>query len=106
MAAARRTLPSDYTAPLTLQAKAIRSRAVTKKLYQYKLNLNAQSLRLFGLHDDVNEAHRAGANRFHNKNKKTFTQSITFIRVLQIHATCSGTARGNSAMFCGFFFVV
>ena len=28
---------------------------------QYKLN--AQSLRLFGLHSDVNDAHRAGANR-------------------------------------------
>ena len=25
--------------------------------------LNAQSLRLFGLHDDVNDAQRAGANR-------------------------------------------
>ena len=32
---------------------------------QYKLN--AQSLRLFGLHDDVNDAHRAGANRLQNK---------------------------------------
>ena len=34
---------------------------------QYKLN--AQSLRLFGLHSDVNDAHRAGANRLQNKNK-------------------------------------
>ena len=33
---------------------------------QYKLN--AQSLRLFGLHSDVNDAHRAGANRL-QKNK-------------------------------------
>ena len=34
---------------------------------QYKLD--AQSLRLFGLHSDVNGAHRAGANRLQNKNK-------------------------------------
>ena len=32
---------------------------------QYKLN--AQSLRLFGLHRDVNDAHRTGANRLQNK---------------------------------------
>ena len=35
---------------------------------QYKLN--AQSLRLFGLHSDVNDAHRAGANRLQNKTNK------------------------------------
>ena len=29
--------------------------------------LNAQSLRLFGLHRDVNDAHRAGANRLQTK---------------------------------------
>ena len=29
--------------------------------------LDAQSLRLFGLHGDVNDAHRAGANRLQNK---------------------------------------
>ena len=29
--------------------------------------LNAQSLRLFGLHSDVNDAHRAGANRLQSK---------------------------------------
>ena len=34
---------------------------------QYKLN--AQSLHLFGLHSDANDAHRAGANRLQNKNK-------------------------------------
>ena len=34
---------------------------------QYKLN--ARSLRLFGLHRDVNDAVRAGANRLHNKRK-------------------------------------
>ena len=33
----------------------------TDRTVQYKLN--AQSLRLFGLHRDVNDAHRAGANR-------------------------------------------
>ena len=39
---------------------------------QYKYKLNAQSLRLIGLHSDVNDAHRAGANRLQNKkqNKK------------------------------------
>ena len=31
--------------------------------------LNAQSLRLFGLHRDVNDVHRAGANRLQNKQK-------------------------------------
>ena len=35
---------------------------------QYKLN--AQSLRPFGLHSDVNDAHRAGASRLQNKNKR------------------------------------
>ena len=29
---------------------------------QYKYKINAQYLRLFGLHCDVNDAHRAGAN--------------------------------------------
>ena len=37
----------------------------TDRTVQYKLN--AQSLRLFGLHRDVNDAHRAGANRLQNK---------------------------------------
>ena len=37
----------------------------TEWTVQYKLN--AQSLRLFGLHRDVNDAHRAGANRLQNK---------------------------------------
>ena len=39
----------------------------TDRTAQYKLN--AQSPRLFGLHRDVNDAHRAGANRLQNKNK-------------------------------------
>ena len=40
----------------------------TDRTVQYKLN--AQFLRLFGLHDDVNDAHRAGANRLQNKNNQ------------------------------------
>ena len=36
---------------------------------QYKYKLNAQFLRLIGLHSDVNDAHRAGANRLQNKTK-------------------------------------
>ena len=39
----------------------------TDRTVTYKLN--AQSLRLFGLHRDVNDAHRASANRLQNKNK-------------------------------------
>ena len=37
----------------------------TDRTVQYKLN--AQSLRLFGLHRDVNDAHRAGANRLQKR---------------------------------------
>ena len=37
----------------------------TDRTVQYKLN--AQSLRLFGLHRDVNDAHRADAKRLRNK---------------------------------------
>ena len=42
----------------------------TDRTVQYKLN--AQSLRLFGLHRDVNDAHRAGANRPQNKQQTSF----------------------------------
>ena len=42
---------------------------ISGRTVQYKLN--AQSLRLFGLHSDVNDAHRAGANRIQNKKKQT-----------------------------------
>ena len=42
--------------------------------------LNAQSLRLFGLHSDVNDAHRAGANRLQNKK----TESPGYIVNLQL----------------------
>ena len=42
----------------------------TDRTIQYKLN--AQSLlRFFGLHRDVNDSHRSGANRLQNKTKKT-----------------------------------
>ena len=41
--------------------------SLTGRTVQYKLN--AQFLRLFGLHGDVIDAHRAGANRLQNKNK-------------------------------------
>ena len=34
---------------------------------QYKYKLNAQFLRLFDVHSDVNDAHRAGANRLQTK---------------------------------------
>ena len=40
----------------------------TGRTVQYKLN--AQFLRLIGLHSDVNDAHRAGANRLKNKQKE------------------------------------
>ena len=46
----------------------------TDRTVQHKLN--AQSLRLFGLHRDVNDAHRAGANRLQN-NKQTVHRSET-----------------------------
>ena len=41
----------------------------TGRTVQYKLN--AQSLRLIGVHSDVNEAHRAGANRLKNKTNRS-----------------------------------
>ena len=41
----------------------------TDRTVQYKLN--AQCLRLFGLHKDVNDAHRAGANRLQNEQQNT-----------------------------------
>ena len=50
----------------------------TDRTVQYKLN--AQSLRLFGLHRDVNDAHRTGANRFQNKNNKSASMTITLKR--------------------------
>ena len=49
----------------------------TDRIVQFKLN--AQSLRLFGLHSDVNDAYRAGANRF--KNKQTISSHPTIFCV-------------------------
>ena len=43
---------------------------------QYKLD--AQSLRLFCLHRDVNDAHRAGSNRLQNKTKPKTTFVMVF----------------------------
>ena len=55
---------------------------------QYKLN--AQSLRLFGLHSDVNDAHRAGANRLQNKQTcpcfPVFSKNTCVLRVTNIRA--------------------
>ena len=43
---------------------------------QYKVH--AQFLRLFSLHDDVNDAHRAGANRL--QNKQTRRENIEMVK--------------------------
>ena len=42
---------------------------------QYKYKFNAQFLRLFDVHSDVNDAHRAGANRLQNNNVYDTTKS-------------------------------
>ena len=55
----------------------------SSRTVQYKLN--AQSLRLFGLHSDVNDAHRAGANRLQNKNKQ---QRAGFVRRVMRRQRC------------------
>ena len=63
----------------------------TDRTVQYKLN--AQSLRLFGLHRDVNDAHRVGANRL-QKNKNlhetlvdmSFMESVSHPGVFQHEA--------------------
>ena len=54
----------------------------TDRTLQYKLN--AQSLRLFGLHRDVNDAHRAGAKRLQNKtnNERVLTRTVEEIWAL------------------------
>ena len=46
----------------------------TDRTVQYKLT--AQSLRLFGLHSDVNDAHRAGANRLQKKQNKVVADHL------------------------------
>ena len=57
---------------------------------QYKLN--AQSLRLFGLHRDVNDAHRAGANRLQNKKQNPPGCVLAHVSKLacSLLAVCSG----------------
>ena len=62
---------------------------------QYKLN--AQSLRLFGLQRDVNDAHRAGANRLQNKQKQWPTSPIASPDAMPIQqpADSFGTARSS-----------
>ena len=61
----------------------------TDRTVQYKLN--AQSLRLFGLHRDVNDAHRAGENRLQNKTNKFGM----WVRTRNNSAECFiGTAEG------------
>ena len=57
----------------------------TDRIVQNKLN--AQSLRLFGLHSDVNDAHCAGANRLQNKNSKGI-----------VHPTCGHLMRENPSI--------
>ena len=57
---------------------------------QYKLN--AQSLRLFGLHRNVNDAHRAGANRLQTKRTNLFV-------VLFLRKPCSPCTRGHGLTF-------
>ena len=63
----------------------------TDRTVQYKLN--AQSLRLSGLHWDVNDAHRAGANRLQKK-KKQQTQSsssvATWVRLISTEISLAG----------------
>ena len=65
----------------------------TDRTVQHKLN--AQSLRLFGLHRDVNDTHRAGANRLQNKqNVHTVLASLpaTLLRVNpELYQTKFGT---------------
>ena len=68
---------------------------------QYKLN--AQSLRLFGLHSDVNDAYRAGANRLpktkhnhhHVHHLGTRSQPLSIITA-RIPATCYVLGRDSS----------
>ena len=72
----------------------------TDRTVQYKLN--AQSLRLFGLHRDVNDAHRAGANRLKNKTfVGSFVGSFLFVRFCLFVFVCSFLF----VRFCLFVFV-
>ena len=62
----------------------------TDRTVQYKLN--AQSLRLFGLHMDVNDAHRAGTSRLQNKTKhmdrKTLLHSELLAKIVFSFSIC------------------
>ena len=51
----------------TVQCKLLIDVEFEIQVGQYKYKLDAQYLRLFGVHSDVNDAHRAGANRLQNK---------------------------------------
>ena len=55
----------------------------TDRTVQYKLN--GQSLRLLGLHRDVNDAHRAGANRLQNKQTTHHTTQQVHLDNLFLH---------------------
>ena len=82
----------------------------TDRTVQYKLN--AQSLRLFGLHRDVNDAHRAGANRLQNKQQPPFLKEpVTFssgaFAPSKNHNCCTTSRwleRENTCDLCGNFF--
>ena len=64
----------------------------TDRTVRYKLN--AQSLRLFGLHRDVNDAHRAGANRLQKQTKNSSNADIC--KKAEFYNTS-----GIPAEFCG-----
>ena len=72
---------------------------------QYKYKLNAQYLRLFGVHSDVNDAHRAGASRL-KKKKTLISENLTSLRVVFILARvkqgCVSTLVSKSG-HCGLF---
>ena len=63
---------------------------------QYKLH--AQFLRLFSLHDDVNDAHRAGANRLQNK-QQTFVELPDYVPA-EFRATHVGKLRKALYVTC------
>ena len=69
---------------------------------QYKLH--AQYLRLFDVHSDVNDAHRASANRLQNKTKNLMTWIYTLRTSAEILAfstrTTLFTERDAVRKFC------
>ena len=74
----------------------------TDRTAQYKLN--AQSLRLFGLHRDVNDAHRAGAGRLQNNKKGRGSKSSSrgtltvVVRTPRYAYALRATARAGSQL--------